>query len=129
MNEAYGPNSDNGYGMTAVEAVNKIRTRNGVGMPGLPSTITQADLREKIRNERRVELCFEGHRPFDVRRWMIAEETLGAPLMGVSITRSGTQADYEPIEVEKRTFDAKMYFYPIPQTDATISKWPQNPLW
>ena len=129
MNEAYGPMGDNGYGMNAVEAVNKVRSRNGVGMPPIPFAVTKEELREKIRNERRVELCFEGHRMFDVRRWMIAQETIGQPLRGVEIQRSGFSAEYTPIELEDRKFEAKMYFYPIPQSDAQISKWPQNPLW
>jgi len=129
MNEAWGPESDNGYGMTALAAVNAVRARQGVGMPAIPSGLTKEQLRERIRNERRVELAFEGHRVWDVRRWMIAPETLGAPLRGVAITRSGTAFSYSVIEVEKRAFNPAMYFYPIPQTDLNISGWPQNPLW
>lgn len=129
MNEAYGPSDAHGYGMTALEAVNMIRRRRSVEMPAVPSTVSQDELRQRIRNERRVELAFEGHRMFDVRRWMIAEETLGAPLKGVDIQQNSQSYIYTPKTVENRTFEAKMYFYPIPQTDLNISGWPQNPLW
>ena len=87
-------------------------------------------MREKIRNERRVELAFEDHRFWDVRRWMIAPETLGAPLRGVEITKiSDEEFEYNPIEVEKRTFEPKMYLYSIPQADLNTTGWVQNPLW
>lgn len=129
MNEAYGPSDAHGYGMTALEAVNMIRRRRSVEMPAIPSTVSQDELRQRIRNERRVELAFEGHRMFDVRRWMIAEETLGAPLMGVDIQQNSQSYIYTPEIVENRSFETKMYLYPIPQTDLNISGWPQNPLW
>lgn len=129
MNEAYGPDNDNGYGMTALDAVNMVRARQGVDMPAIPSGLTKEQFRERIRNERRVELAFEGHRMWDVRRWMTAPETLGAALRGVQITKSGTAFNYSVIEVEKRAFTPAMYFYPIPQVDLNISGWPQNPLW
>lgn len=129
MNEAYGPSDAHGYGMTALEAVNMIRRRRSVEMPAIPATVSQDDLRLRIRNERRVELAFEGHRMFDVRRWMIAEETLGAPLMGVDIQQNSQSYLYTPVVVETRSFETKMYLYPIPQTDLNISGWPQNPLW
>lgn len=127
MNEAYGPNADHGYGMTAMQAVNEIRRR--AGMPVLPSSLTQDGLRERIRNERRVELAFEGHRFWDVRRWMIAEEALGSPVHGVEINKRGGTFQYKKVEVEDRIFDTKMYFYPIPQSEINITGWPQNPLW
>ncbi|MCM1177322.1 MAG: RagB/SusD family nutrient uptake outer membrane protein [Clostridium sp.] len=129
MNEAYGPSDAHGYGMTAIEALNKIRQRKGVDMPAVPSTVTKDEMRERIRNERRVELAFEGHRMFDVRRWMIAEETLGAPLRGVDIRQNSQTYIYTPQIVENRTFETRMYLFPIPQSDLNISGWPQNPLW
>lgn len=127
MNEAYGPNNDHGYGTTALQAVNELRRR--AGMPAIPSSVSRDALRTRIRNERRVELAFEGHRFFDVRRWMIAEETLGTPIHGVSINKRGGLFEYTEIEVEDRKFEDKMYFYPIPQSEINITGWPQNPLW
>ncbi|MDE6164792.1 MAG: RagB/SusD family nutrient uptake outer membrane protein, partial [Muribaculaceae bacterium] len=70
----------------AFAAVNKVRAR--VGMPALQNNdpskptycATQDDLRQRIRNEWRVEFCFEGdHRQWDARRWNIATDVLNAP--------------------------------------------------
>ena len=130
MNEAYGPTGNVGYRLNAVRALNQVRNRVGVEMPAVPTAISKEELREKIRNERRVELAFEDHRFWDVRRWMIAPETLGAPLRGVEITKiSDEEFEYNPIEVEKRTFEPKMYLYSIPQADLNTTGWVQNPLW
>ena len=133
MNEAYGPNSDpSGYGITAVGAINMVRQRPGVVLPAIATTITYADFKMAIMNERRVELAFEEHRYWDVRRWKIAEQTLGAPLMGVEIIKNADATfTYNPIEVEKRVFVAKMYMYPIQQNEILKSngKLIQNPGW
>jgi hypothetical protein len=53
----------------AATAINNIRTR--AGQPNLASGLTQAQLRTAVRHERRIELAFEDHRFFDVRRWVI----------------------------------------------------------
>lgn len=108
----------------------RVRSRTGVAMPELPAGLTQAEVREEIRNERRVEFAFEDHRAWDVRRWMIAPSTLGAPLRGVDVTKAGTTFTYTPIVVEQRVFQPKMYLYPIPQSELNISQGlAQNPLW
>jgi len=120
MNEAFGP-ADARYGLTAYDAVKAIRVR--AGMPALAAAdYASADLlREKIRNERRIELSFEEHRSWDVRRWKIAESTLGADLRGMDIIKNADATfTYTPYVVEKRVFLPKMYFYPIP--DAEILK-------
>lgn len=111
--------------------VDRVRTRVGVAMPALPAGLSQVQMRERIRNERRVEFAFEDHRAWDVRRWMQGPEFLGAPLMGVDITRSSTGTfTYKPVVVENRVFEPKMYLYPIPQGELNTSKGLiQNPLW
>ena len=111
--------------------VNKSRQRAGVGMPLIPATLSQSEMRERIRNERRIELAFEDHRLWDVRRWMTATTVLNTPLYGMKITASDFGFNYEKIEVEKRVFEPKMYFYPIPQRLLYTNgvNWPQNPLW
>lgn len=111
--------------------LNKIRRRKTVDMPEIPSGLTQNAMREKIRNERRVELAFEGHRFWDVRRWKIAETSLSSPLRGMSIRRNPDYSlDYTVQEIEKRTFSPKMYLYPIPKNDININgNLIQNPLW
>lgn len=108
----------------------RVRSRTGVAMPGLPSGLSQAEVREKIRNERRIEFAFEDQRAWDLRRWMTAPATLGAPLRGINITKSGSNFSYTPYIVEQRVFTPKMYFYPIPQGELNISQGlVQNPLW
>ena len=76
---------------SALEAVNKVRRR--VGMPELQTAdsskptycASQADLRERIHNEWRVEFALEGgHRQWDIRRWGIAKKVLNAPVYGLT---------------------------------------------
>lgn len=127
MNEAYGPDGKGIYGKSAREAVNEVRGR--VGMPEVLAD-SKEEMREKIRHERRVELAFEDHRFWDVRRWMTAPDDLNAPLEGVKVTRlSYNSFEYQSVEVESRSFKRSMYFYPIPQNELNITGWPQNPLW
>jgi hypothetical protein len=132
MNEAFGPAVPDTFKITALQAVNTIRARTGVAMPAIPASVTQTELRQRIRNERMVELAFEDHRYWDVRRWMIGPSTLGASIRGVRITRETTGAfKYAPYEVEKRVFQDKMYLYPIPQSEIikTNGSIIQNPGW
>ncbi|MDX9881384.1 MAG: RagB/SusD family nutrient uptake outer membrane protein [Prolixibacteraceae bacterium] len=108
--------------------VNLVRKR--VGMPDLSGGLSQAEMREKIQNERRVELAFEDHRFWDVRRWKIAPETLGAPIMGMDITKLDAEHfQYQKVQVENRVFMPKMYWYPIPQNELIKTDWNQNPGW
>jgi len=111
--------------------VDNVRKRAGVAMPGLPSGLSQSQMRDAIRHERRIELAFEDHRFWDVRRWMTAPAVLGAPLKGVEITKVDESTfNYNVITVEDRVFQPKMYFYPIPQNEMIIDKGlVQNPLW
>ncbi len=111
--------------------VDRVRTRPGVAMPALPTGLSQAQMRERIRNERRVELAFEDHRGWDVRRWMQGPQYLGVPLMGVDITRNADGTfKYVPVTVETRVFEPKMYLYPIPQGELSASGGLiQNPGW
>jgi len=112
--------------------IDRIRTRSGVGMPAWPTAgYSQTEARERIRNERRVELAFEDHRFWDVRRWMTAPQVLGTPLFGVkAVKNSNGTFTYSREKVEDRVFNPKMYFYPIPQNDLNIAKGlVQNPLW
>lgn len=135
MNEAYGPEakpSFNGVPFTrsAREAINLVRAR--AGMPAIAAGITQQEMRTRIQNERRVELAFEEHRFFDVRRWKIAEQTETAPLLGMRVIKNPDNTfTYQKFEVEKRVFDPKMYLYPIPFDEISKSNGnlTQNPGW
>lgn len=133
MNEAFGPEVvPAGYTLSARAAVNLIRARAGVAMPAIPAGLSQIAFREKVRNERRIELAFEGHRFWDVRRWMIGAETENAPLKGMRITRTGTNLfSYEVVKIEDRKFTAPaMYWYPVPFSELVKYKgWTQNTGW
>lgn len=98
--------------------LNRIRERGGI--PPLSGTYTQAEMRKLIRQERHVELSFETHRFFDVRRWKIAMKTCNAKIYGMDIN-AGTHlqdpAFYERTLVEQQTFPARMYLYPINQSE------------
>lgn len=111
--------------------VDRVRARSSVAMPALPAGLLQIPMRERIRNERRVELAFEDHRFWDLRRWMQAPQFLGAPIRGVTINITAPNTFvYNYINVENRVFEPKMYLYPIPQSDINIATGvKQNPLW
>lgn len=88
MNEYTGPTSD------VYSAINAIRSR--VGMPDLPSNLTQDQMREKIRHERRVELAYEDFRFFDIRRWRIAEDVCNEYIQGYDVTK-GKDGGFIPL--------------------------------
>ncbi|WP_294081952.1 RagB/SusD family nutrient uptake outer membrane protein [Proteiniphilum sp. UBA5384] len=125
LNESDPGNSD------IAKYINKVRQRSDVNMPAISSEWSQLQIRERIYNERRVEFAFEGHRFWDLRRWMIASDFLSAPLSGVKINKNPDYSlDYSFREVETRVFSPKMYLYPIPQNEIRINKsLIQNPLW
>jgi len=109
----------------ALTYLNKIRTEKA-GLPAVNASGTA--LMEKIRHERRIELCFEGHRYFDIRRWGIAE--IGSEdAKGVIIKKQANGTfTYELMTVQERTWTPGFYYYPIPRTE--IQKNPalvQNP--
>ena len=104
------------------DAINAIRARNGVAMPPLPPGLGKDAMRDRIRHERMIELAFENHRFWDVRRWKIAPDVL-TKLYGMKITKSGANYVYQKFLVEDRIFDpAKNYLYPIPQTEINKDK-------
>jgi len=127
MNEAFGPEDPAGMVMTAREAVNMVRRR--AGMPDFPAGMSKADFREKLRNERRVELAFENHRFWDIRRWKIGPST--REIYGMEITRNedGT-FNYDRELIEEREWSERRNRYPIPRNE--LAKNPalgQNPGW
>lgn len=113
-----------------IQCLNMSRQRYGVDMPLISDRLSQTEIREAIRHERRIELAFEGHRYWDLKRWMIAGDVLNAPIYGVEI-ENGETPEYRKVVVEQRVFSLKMYFYPIPQKVLSVASvdWPQNPLW
>jgi hypothetical protein len=124
INEFEGPTK-------AYDYINAVRTRAAVGMPALPAGLDQGQMRERIQHERQIELVFEDHRYFDVRRWKIAEVTDNLPLRGVKITKdpdTGVLSYDYSLECKQKTFLPKMYFLPIPLKDIqSNSLLEQNP--
>lgn len=110
----------------ARDYVNMVRGR--VNMP--PITSTGDELRKKIHHERRIELAFEGHRFFDVRRWGILDEALSKQILGMFITKNsdGTK-HYEVKQVNPSLFFERHYRLPIPRTeiDRSGGSLDQNP--
>ena len=123
--------------------LNRIRYR--AGMPEI--TESGAALKERYRNERRIELAYEDQRYHDTRRWMIAPATLGRKLVYIDVVgtlKAGATPPspykhdetrynytYTPLEVnaqENRRWDDKMYFRPIANDEMkTNLKLVQNP--
>lgn len=118
-------NEANGVSEKVLAAVNSVRTRNG-NLPTIEDTygsVSQEKLRNIIHRERRVELCFEDKRWWDILRLEIAEKmpdgspgVMNRPLRGMLITENADGTfKYEIKEVRKRIFLHKMYLMPIPQ--------------
>jgi len=103
QNEAAGPDQ------SVVDAVNEVRER--AGMPVIATGLTQAEMRETIRHERRIEFPGEGLYYNDVRRWQTAGEVLNQPIY-----------TYNHNTIETRKFDpARDYRRPIPQTEMDLN--------
>lgn len=123
-NEAWGPDGATTHGYTARSIIAAIRKRAGITQPDnyLASIVTKEDMRKLIRNERRLELCFEGFRFWDMRRW---KENLVEPAKGVVINNSVFTIQ----NVENRQYTENMYYGPIPLTEALKANLLQNKGW
>jgi hypothetical protein len=107
-NEFEGPTAN------VYNAVQAVRQRAGLNPYQLPAGLSQADMRTYIQNERRIELAFEGHRFFDVRRWKIAPQTDNINAQGMEVDRNGNAVAYNVFNVTKHNFRAAMYLWPFP---------------
>jgi starch-binding outer membrane protein, SusD/RagB family len=120
QNEATGPDA------SVYDAVNQVRTR--AGQPNLTTGLSQKEMREKIRNERRIELVFEEHRFWDVRRWKEGMTYFDAPAYKIDIVKNGTKFEYTKKLYEKRIFKESQNVFPIPQFEIDKNKkLQQNP--
>ncbi len=128
LNEAQGPVPD------VYASINLVRQRPGSiaasQNPPLQSTNpagpayvvpTKEAMRLRIQNERRIELCFEDHRFFDVRRWKKGEEFFNKPVTGMRITGSGANLTFTRFVAQNRVFRPEMYLFPFPQAEINFT--------
>jgi hypothetical protein len=101
----------------ALAAFNLVRQRPSVNMPPV-TTLTQS----LIRNERRVELAFEGLRLFDIRRWKIAEQVMPAPAVcGIDYINAAGQTVRQCQPASARQFPARAYLWALPQSELDLN--------
>ena len=133
-NDAWGPKADpTGVGFTAYDVIKAIRERAGLGKDFMGMPLPEGDayleecagskekMTDLIRNERRLELCFENKRFWDLRRWMLP---LNETVKGVRIDRNDATDEkiYTIIDVERREYDNSYQCYgPIPKSE--VLKW------
>lgn len=101
--------------ISARAAVNVIRKRTEVGMPDFPTGMSNQDFEQKYMNERMVELAFEGHRFWDIRRWKKGD--LLKSIVRMKITKDAANNLTFVREIKNRSWEDKMYFFPIPDTE------------
>ena len=123
-NEAWGPDGTGTHGFSARDVIAAIRNRAGITQPDayLATILTKDDMRKTIRNERRLELSFEGFRFWDLRRW---KENLTEPAKGVIITNNV----FNVRTIENRQYSDFMYYGPIPNLEALKANLQQNKGW
>jgi len=123
-NEAWGPDGKGSHAYSARDVIAAIRKRAGIAQPDsyLASISSMEDMRTLIRNERRLELCFEGFRFWDLRRW---KNDLTQPAIGVSINNN----TYTAGPVEGRQYADFMYYGPLPYNDVIKESLVQNKGW
>ncbi|MCF2582822.1 RagB/SusD family nutrient uptake outer membrane protein [Bacteroides caecigallinarum] len=119
-NEAWGPKEKGNNAYSAYDIIKAIRERAGITDTGyLDECAADKDkMRELIRNERRIELCFENHRFYDLRRWKVDLSLLTEQAKGVAISQgTGGVLQYNYIDVENRSYKDYMYYGPIPYNE------------
>lgn len=114
-NEAISNPDDSVY-----DAVNEVRNR--AGLNNLPENLTKEEMRDIIKNERRLELLLEEHRFYDLRRWKDGD-VLNQPIMGMRVIQENGEIRYVIEQVEERVFTGNNYFLPIP-----LKEQERNPL-
>lgn len=135
LNYAEAENEFAGATTEVYEALKDIRRRAGIqaggdDMYGLTPGLTTEAMRAVIQNERRIELAFEEHRYWDIRRWKIAEDVFSEPINGLVIVKSGSTLNYNTVPVLTATFNPKRYLYPITFDEVVKNRnMVQNPEW
>ncbi len=109
-NEAVGPDANIG-GYNARQVINAIRNRAGITSTVYVNGLAKSQMTDLIRNERRIEMCFEEQRFWDLRRWKMTTE-IKKPVNGVEISADGSIYNY--LEVENRNYSDYQIYGPIP---------------
>ena len=123
MNEANGPSAE------VYDALDQIRHRAGITgnvADRADLTSSKENMRRFIRRERTVELAFEEHRSWDLRRWNVATEALSRDIYGVDVASDGTLSRKV---AQHRVFEPRMYLYPIPETEEWVTGITNNAGW
>jgi hypothetical protein len=109
-NEAVGPDALIG-GFSARQVINAIRNRAGITSSAYVNGLSQTQMTEMIRNERRLEMCFEEQRFWDLRRWLLVTD-MKKSVSGVAVSADGSTFNY--LEVERRNYSDFQVYGPIP---------------
>jgi hypothetical protein len=124
QNELNGPNDE------VRNATTELRAR--VGQVPIPTDISSSKetMRERIKNERAIEFCFEEQRWYDVISWNEGEKYFNKTITAMRINKVGSGFTYQVYDYEKRVFKNYMHRYPIPNEEIYKSQYlEQNPLW
>ncbi len=128
-NEVYGPLGIHpGSNLTAVDAVNIVRGR--ANMPGVHTKFTASKeaFRERVWNERAVELAYESKRWYDIRRWHVAHLPEYRELYGLEFDKEHSY--FNRVLVRTVEFSEKHYWLPFPTAQVNLyPEWKQNPGW
>ncbi len=121
-----------GLSMTAAQAVNVVRTR--AKLPNIATDLSASQFAERLENERFVELAFEGHRFYDLRRWKKAGDAKYRTIKTMQITKNADGTFNYNVQTDAQTrsyWDDKMYLFPIAQSEILKSggALTQNPGW
>ncbi|MCE4563976.1 RagB/SusD family nutrient uptake outer membrane protein [Maribellus sp. CM-23] len=107
--------------LSAVDAINKVRTRKGLTIDAISDALSLEDFTTQYRKERMVELAFEDHRFWDVRRWMIGDATVAIKTMKIEKAADGSFIYTKEVDNSTRLWEDKYYFYPINQSELNIN--------
>ncbi|MFC2116385.1 RagB/SusD family nutrient uptake outer membrane protein [Bacteroidota bacterium] len=124
-NQAGGPDGNVG-GYSARQVINAIRNRAGITSTAFVDGLNQDQMTELIKNERRIEMCFEEQRFWDLRRWKMINEMKQA-VNGVQVSSDGTTYSY--VTVESRNYQDYQIYGPIPYRETQKYKIVQNQGW
>jgi hypothetical protein len=103
---------------TCRQFINKVRAR--AGLPDIPASVTGEALRQRLYNERRIELAFENHRFFDIRRWKIANIIENRPIYGMDVflnMNTGVKTYTPVLLLQKNPYQERMNLLPVERAE------------